>query len=221
MITLYWFPRTRAVRMFWALEEIGQPCVLEPVDIRAATRSDPPGFLAASPLRKVPALADGKVCVADAAAIALYLADRYAPGELAPAADPARGEFLFWLLYTPFGDGAGDDREIHRPALQPCRLPMGSFDRMLAALETRLTGREWIAADRFTMADFMIAGTIEAMGRFRLLDPSPVLSAHMRKCLARPGAIRGRRGRPQRPRRWSDEPGMLPSHRTPGRGPGS
>lgn len=192
MITLFWCPQTRAGRMFWALEEIGQPYRLELVDIRTDSRADPPAFLAASPLGKVPALTDGAVKVAESAAIVLYLADRYAPGDLAPAVDdPARGEFLFWLFFTPSViEPAMTEKFVELPA-NPASYGWGSFDRMLAALESRLKDREWIAADRFTMADLMVSGSIQAMRMFNLHDPSPTLISYMDRCLARPAAIRG------------------------------
>lgn len=193
MIRLYWWPKTRAVRMFWALEEVGQPYALEPVDIRAEDRRDPPAFLAASPLRKVPALTDGAVNIADSAAIALYLADRYAPGRLAPLADdPARGEFLYWLFYTPSAVEPAMLEKFVGLSPNPVAYAWGSFDKMLAAIETRLEDREWIAGDRFTMADFMIASSLEMMCAFKLLDPAPSLKSYMDRCLARPAAIRAR-----------------------------
>jgi len=192
MITLYWSPQSRAVRMFWALEEIGQPYELETIDIRAEDRDDQPAFVEASPLRKVPALTDGDVKIADSAAIALYLADRYAAGDLAPRADdPARGEFLTWLFFTPSAmEPAMTEKFVEMPP-NPTAYPWGSFEKALAALETRLEGRDWIAADRFTMADFMISGTIQAMCMFDILDPSATLKSYMEKCLARPAALRG------------------------------
>lgn len=193
MITLYWSPQSRAVRMFWALEEIGQPYELELIDIRAEDRDDPPDFLAASPLRKVPALTDGKVKIADSAAIALYLADSYAPGDLAPhSVDPARGEFLTWLFYTPSVIEPAITEKFCEIPSNPTAYPWGSFEKMIAALEARLTDREWIAADRFTMADFMVSGTIDFMSNFDILDPSAVLKSYTERCLARPAATRAK-----------------------------
>lgn len=193
MIKLYWCPQSRSVRMFWALEEVGQNYQLEFIDIRDERRSEPPDFLAASPLRKVPALSDGAVRMADSAAIALYLADRYAPGDLAPRIDdPTRGAFLTWLLFTPSAiEPAMVEKFVDVPP-RPTAYPWGSFDRILAALETRLDGRDWIAADRFTMADLMISGSIQAMQMFDILDPSPLLVSYMDRCLSRPAAIRAR-----------------------------
>ncbi len=84
------------------LEEAGIDYDMERVDIRSADRNDSAEFLAASPMGKVPAIADGDVLMAESAAICIYVADRYAPGTLAPAVDdPLRGSFLYWTLYTP------------------------------------------------------------------------------------------------------------------------
>lgn len=193
MITLYWSPKSRAARMFWALEEVGQPYQLVRIDIRDPHRSDPPDFIAASPLRKVPALTDGDVKVADSAAMALYLADRYAPGRLAPLVDdPARGEYLTWLFYTPSAMEPAMTEKFAKLPPNPVAYPWGSFDKMIAALESRLTGRDWLAAAHFTMADFMVCGTIQTMQTFRIHEPSPLLRDYVDRCHARPAAIRGR-----------------------------
>ncbi len=93
---LYWSPKTRAVRAIWMLEETGVDYELEQIDIRSPNRRDSAEFRSASPMGKVPALVDGDVRMSESAAICLYLADRYAPGRLAPAVDVARrGKFLY------------------------------------------------------------------------------------------------------------------------------
>ena len=82
----YWCPKTRSSRVAWMLEETAVPYEREFIDIRSAEEK-PAEFLAASPMGKVPAIADGEVRMAESAAICLYLADRYASGRLAPAID--------------------------------------------------------------------------------------------------------------------------------------
>ena len=91
---IFYAPKTRAVRIFWMLEEAGIEYDKELVDIRAPERNDPAEFLAASPMGKVPALVDGDVAMAESAAICLYVADRYAMGTLAPALDDSQREAL-------------------------------------------------------------------------------------------------------------------------------
>ena len=102
MTTLFWCPKTRSVRALWMLEELGRPYERVLVDIRDRDAERDPRFSAASPMGKVPAIEDGEVRLAESAAICLYLPDRHALGELSPALDdPARGRYLYWMLYTP------------------------------------------------------------------------------------------------------------------------
>jgi glutathione S-transferase len=191
MITLFWSPQTRAVRALWMLEEVGADYQVQAVDIRATPRNDPADFLAASPQGKVPALIDGEVKMADSAAMALYLADRYRPGELAPHADdPARGEFLYWLLYSPATIEPAMMEKFVKLDVESQSSPWGNFDDMVSVLEKRLDGRTWVAADRFTMADLMLAGSIQFMVQFDMLQPGPVLQDYMDRCLARGAAQR-------------------------------
>ena len=99
---LFWAPQTRSSRAIWMLEEAGVEYELEHIDIRDGGRQDNVDFRAASPMRKVPALKDHNVQMAESAAICLYIADRYCSGVLAPTLDdPDRGRFLYWLMYTP------------------------------------------------------------------------------------------------------------------------
>ena len=77
MIKLFWSPRTRATRVHWMLEELGEPYELVRIDLRDPASRSNPDFVAASPMSKVPAIDDGEVAMADSAAICMYLADRY------------------------------------------------------------------------------------------------------------------------------------------------
>jgi glutathione S-transferase len=48
-----------------------------------------------NPIGTLPVITDGEAVVSESAAVGLYLADRYAPGTLAPALDdPARGTYF-------------------------------------------------------------------------------------------------------------------------------
>jgi len=73
---LFWAPQTRSSRAVWMLEEAGVEYELEHIDIRDGGRQDNVDFRAASPMRKVPALQDHNVQMAESAAICLYIADR-------------------------------------------------------------------------------------------------------------------------------------------------
>ncbi len=187
MIKLYCAPKTRSVRAIWMLEEVGVDYEKELVDIRSPERKDSAEFRRASPMGKVPALADGELAMSESAALCLYLADRYAPGRLAPALDdPSRGKFLYWIMYTPAVlepamaekfSGAKPNRGSHG---------WGDFGLMIETLEAGLDGREWVVGDQFTAADVMLGSSVVFMRLFDMLPESGTLSAYADRCLARP-----------------------------------
>lgn len=188
---LYWCPRTRASRIVWILEELGAEYERITIDIRDPESRNNPEFLAASPLGKVPALEDDGVRVADSAAICLYLADRYGPGRLAPAADDAdRGRFLFWMFFAPgaiepaMAEKAGGwtpNRGAHG---------WGDFDSVISVLEEALSGQPWILGDTFSAADVMLGSSAVFLRAFGMLPESPTLEAYADRCLARPAYAR-------------------------------
>ena len=100
-VALYHHPFSRAAGALWMLEEIGLDYALRFVDILAG-QQETPEILAFNPMGKLPILTDGDVVVTESCAIGLYLADRYAPGRLAPRFDdPARGTYLRWSCFSP------------------------------------------------------------------------------------------------------------------------
>jgi len=100
-IVLYHHPYSRAAGTVWALEEVGVDYKLRWVDIQSGAQKAPE-IVALNPMGKLPLLTDGDQVVTEAGAIALYLADRYAYGKLAPAVDdPARGTYLRWSFFAP------------------------------------------------------------------------------------------------------------------------
>lgn len=183
---LHWAPRTRSVRAIWMLEEAGVPYELVLADIRHP-ETFAAEFLAASPLAKVPALVDGDAAVADSAALALYVADRYSPGVLAPLLDdPDRGRFLFWMGYTG---------SVIEPAMaekiagqQPNRTShgWGDFPAMIAAFEKALAPGPWLLGQKFTAADVLLGSSAVFMRAFKLLPDSTVLDDYASRCLQRP-----------------------------------
>ena len=94
MYTVIGGTKTRAFRVMWMLEELGQPYDLNP----AAPRSDEARKY--NPSGKIPALVDGDEVLTDSVAVMTYLADKH--GALtAPAGTPARARqdaMTFWLI---------------------------------------------------------------------------------------------------------------------------
>ncbi len=183
---LYWCPRTRSSRIVWILEELGADYELVTVDVRDPEARKDPGFRAASPMAKVPALDDGGIRVADSAAICLYLADRYGEGRFSPAVDsPDRGPFLFWMCFVPgtvepaMAEKAGHwtpNRTAHG---------WGDFDSMISTWEAGLGDKPWILGDHFSAADVMLGSSAVFLRMFGMLPPSAVLNDYADRCLER------------------------------------
>lgn len=190
---LYWCPNTRAVRAVWMLEEIGVPYERGLVDIREPSLPRDPEFLAASPMGKVPALADGAVKLSESAAICLYLADRYSSGTLAPGlADPDRGKFLYWMFYTPAVIEPAMSEKFNKVKSNRFTSGWGDFDVMIETLAAGIERGPWLLGERFSAADVMVGSSVVFMRLFKMLPESPVLEAYADRCLERPAYQRAR-----------------------------
>ena len=187
LMKLFWAPQTRSSRAVWMLEEAGVEYELEHIDIRDGGRQANVDFRAASPMRKVPALIDHNVQMAESAAICLYIADRYCPGILAPTIDdPDRGRFLYWLMYTPAVIEPTMSEKLNK--IQPNRIRngWGDFKTMINTLSDGLGNNSWILGDQFSAADVMLGSSVHFLQLFDLLGDAPVLTDYVDRCRQRP-----------------------------------
>ena len=190
MITLFWCPRTRASRVLWMLEELG-----EPFDVRLANVRDPDSldddFRRASPMGKVPAIMDeaanGTVYMADSAPVCLYLADRYAQGRLAPAVDdPARGQFLYWMGFTPGAVEPAMMEKFIGFEVSPGSCGWGNYEIVMQTLAQGVKEGPWVMGEQFTAADVLLGSSVNFMKQFGLLGEGSALEPYLERCLARP-----------------------------------
>ncbi len=190
MITLYHHPFSRAAGSLWALEEVGQPYELAFVDILKGGQKAPE-ILAINPMGKLPTLTDGEVVVAEAAAIALYLADRYSSGTLAPALDdPRRGTYLRWSFYAPSVIEPGATAKLNNWEFKPGQVGWGDYASMVTAMEYAIGGKQFILGDTFSMADIIFGGTLRYMLGFKMIEPRPAFTAYVERIGVRPALNR-------------------------------
>lgn len=161
------------------------------IDIRDPKAKGDPDFVAASPMGKVPAIMDttpnGVVQMADSASIGLYLTDRYPASGLAPAFDdPSRGQYLYWMTYTPGVIEPAMMERFNNWEVSPTSSGWGNFDQMVQVLENGLKGGQWLLGDQFSAADVMVGSSVYFMKQFGILPDNPVLGAYVERCLARP-----------------------------------
>jgi len=189
-ITLYHHPFSRAATVVWMLEEAGVEYELEYVDMLAGAHKTPE-LLALNPMGKLPVLVDDGQVITEAAAIGLYLADRYAPGRLAPAIDdPARGSYLRWSLFAPSVIEPGAMAQAAKWEFRAPQAGWGAYDTMLGAMESAVGHGEWILGDQFSMADVIFGGTLRYMMRFEMVEPRDSFTAYAKRLEARPALQR-------------------------------
>lgn len=191
-ITLYHHPFTRAANVVWMLEESGAPYELRYVDVKAGAHKQPE-ILALNPMGKLPILVDGEEVVTESAAIALYLADRYRPGQLAPTLDaPGRGTYLRWILFAPSVIEPGSMAKGAGWEYRPGSAGWGTHEAMLAAIDSAITPGPFVLGDAFSMADVVFGGTLRYMVQFKMLAPSAAVSAYVARLDERPAYQRAK-----------------------------
>ena len=187
-IVLYHHPFSRASTVVWMLEELQVPYTLEYVDLMKGEQKSGP-VRAHNPMGKLPVLVDGDTVVTETAAIGLYLADRYAPGRLAPALDaPERGTYLRWSV---FGAAVVEPAAMAKAAnwqYGPGQAGFGTYEAMVDSLEAAIGQGPWILGDTFSMADVTLGATVRYMVMFKMLEPRPAFAAYVDRLNARPPA---------------------------------
>ena len=185
-ITLYHSPASRAFIAYWLLEEIGVPFDVVTIDIAKGEQKSP-DYLKLNPAGKVPTLTDGKVVVSENPAIAIYLADRYSYGQLAPKIeDPDRGAYLKWMVFsTAVLDPVATLHQQHID-LPGGATSFGSFDDLLPVLAAGLEGRKWLLGSRFSAADVMLGGAVSWLMYRKVLPEHPALVDYNARLTARP-----------------------------------
>jgi glutathione S-transferase len=192
-LTLYGVAASRASRPLWMLEELGVPYEQVPIHYRdGGTRT--PEHLALNPNGHIPVLVDGDTVVWESMATTLYLARRFG-GPLAPADLAEEAEALRWSFWA-VTECEKDALAIlfHRMVLPPeQRKPAladaaeGSLSRAYKVLEAHLASRDYIAADRFTVADLNVASVLAWAGPAPALRTDhPRVADWLRRCLGRP-----------------------------------
>jgi glutathione S-transferase len=192
---LYEFPPTRSIRARWTLQELGVDFQSVTVNLLKGEHRSPQ-FLAVNLAGKVPVLVDGDRVVTESVAIALYLAERYPDRKLIPT-DPGEREELFrWLMFAvteleaPLWRITRNTRLYPEAERQPTDVVIASreFREMAAVLERHMDGREFVAGNRVTVADFVVAYTLDWGTVVDLLGECPHLLAYVERMYARPKA---------------------------------
>src|SRR5918996_5523553 len=165
---LYEFAPTRSLRVRWTLQELGVDYESIPVNLVAGEHRRPE-YLKINPAGRVPVLVDGDLVLTESVAIVLYLADKYSNKGLIPTDVKERAQVNRWLLFAATELEQPLWRISRHTVLYPedQRLPgdvilaSRDFKEMAAVLEEHMQGRQFVVGDSVTVADFVLAYTLD------------------------------------------------------------
>jgi len=185
--TYDWVPQgprghVRDIRLRWACEEAGLPYRIATVRFEDRTA---PEHLARQPFAQVPALQDGEVTLFESGACLLHLAE--SSGILMPGDPRGKAETLEWLVA-----GLNSIEMVSVPwwfigLSNPPENPLeGWLGSRLSRLDAVLSGRDHLAAGRFTVADLLMADILRVPKLRAALIDYPALEAFLARSLDRP-----------------------------------
>jgi GST-like protein len=207
-LQLYSLPTPNGVKVSIMLEEVGLPYEPHRVDFEKNEQTSPE-FLSLNPNGKIPAIIDPNgpsgqpLGLFESGAILQYLAEK--TGKLLPKEAARRYETIQWLHFQMGGIGpmfgqvgyfnkfAGREIEDKRPL----RRYVDEAKRLLAVMERRLEGRDWIMGEEYTIADISMLGWVRNLIGFYeardlvAFDALKSVPAWLARGLARPAVQRG------------------------------
>jgi glutathione S-transferase len=205
-IDIYFWPTPNGFKISIALEEMGLPYALKPVNIGAGDQFKP-AFLAISPNNRMPAIVDpdgpggAPISVFESGAILQYLGRK--SGKLYPGDERKRVEVEQWLFWQvanlgPMAGQAGHFKN-YAPRLvdDPAKLEYGrkrylnEVNRLYGVIEHRLSDRDFLAGE-YSIADIAVwPWTRNYVAYDQNLDAFPHMKAWHERMKARPAVQRG------------------------------
>jgi glutathione S-transferase len=192
MMKLYHSARSRSVRIYWLLEELGVPYELETIKFMPPPRP----FSQTTPTGKLPTLEDGEVTMFESGAIVEYVLDRHGNGRMAPApGTPQRAAYLQWIhfaeatAFMPIGNIAF--HTVFKRDADQIPDVIADYRKWAAAafevIERAVTGKDYLLGAELSGADVMMGYTLLCAKWFGLLgDAYPNLTAYLARLESRP-----------------------------------
>jgi len=158
MIDLYTAATPNGHKASVALEELGLPYTVRPLNLPANEQKEP-WFLAINPNGRIPAIVDreaGDFAVFESGAILIYLAEK--TGRLMPSDAKGRSRVIQWLMFQMGGVGPmmGQANVFHRYFPEKIQPAIDRYQnesrRLFEVLNGQLGQHEWLAGD-YSIAD--------------------------------------------------------------------
>ncbi|MCA1654679.1 MAG: glutathione S-transferase family protein [Sphingomicrobium sp.] len=172
-LIFYTNPQSRGQIVRWMLEEVGAPYETHILDYATTLKQEP--YLSLNPMGKIPAIQHRGKVITEVAAICLYLADAFPEAGLAPAVDD-RANYYRWTFFTsgPIEAAFSNKAVGWEPAPDKQRMfGYGNYDLAIDTWEKAVSGKTYLAGDRFSACDLFVASQMGFMLAFNMLDPRP------------------------------------------------
>ena len=162
MIDFYAMGSPNVVKIYIALEELGLPYTVHPVDVFTGKQFDP-AFLKLNPMAKVPVITDsegpgGKPCTLfESGAILLYLAEK--TGQLLPTDVAAKYAAIEWMMVQMTTVGPMFGQAVHFIRFAPAGNDYAKsryvtqVHRVFEAIDRRLGETAWLGGTDYGIAD--------------------------------------------------------------------
>ncbi len=186
-------PTSRAIRVLWMLEELGESYE----NIKAKPHSDE--VRQYNPTGRIPVLIDGDHVLTDSASICSYLGDKHGDKGMGSSSLAERAQMDSWLHFIQ------SELEIplwnklkHRMILQEeLRVDVGpwcawEFKRDVKSLAKKLENNEFAMGNRFTCVDVVLTHTLN-WAKNAKFEPLPdTVNSYTDRMLARPAYARAK-----------------------------
>ena len=184
--------RSRAMRALWLAEELG-------LDYDQRQKNEAGlDYLSINPSGKIPAIDDDGLIITESMAINMYLVKKHG-GALAPK-DPGEEatmlQWTFWVMTEVENNAltALFHRALHpedqRDAAKADQCE-ADLQRPLGILNDALANRQWLVAERFSVADLNVSAVLSWVKMARVnLDGFPHVKEWLGKCMARPALVK-------------------------------
>ncbi len=191
MITLHALKFSRATRVLWLLEDLGQTCKRVDYDRTSQFRA-PAELSEVHPLGKSPVIEDRGEMIAESATILRYLAAKYGD----ESHQPQRGTPAFWRHESLFdyveSTFAGAAMQSIMPSFQGKEIPeqaKAALDKHLAYIAQELGDGPLLFGERLMLADIQISYILALLAKFDLLADHPKVAAYWQALQTQPGYI--------------------------------
>ncbi|AUQ75225.1 glutathione S-transferase family protein [Phaeobacter piscinae] len=189
MLTIHCLAYSRAIRLIWLMEDLGQPYTVVTYDRTASFRA-PESLAKVHPLGKSPVIEDGDTMIAESATCLRYITDRYGDSHHHPSpgsAEAVHHEELLDYVESSFAEVA---MGVLLPALkgeEATEAARRAMAQHLDYLTQKLPAQGLLFGDTATLADIQFSYILANLAAIGALEDAPRVARYWADLQDQPG----------------------------------